>query len=74
MNANTTTAGPHRPQVAVDTEVCEAAGVCTRMVRQVFALGEDDVLRITRQPDTPELERRVEMAVRRCPKQALRLT
>lgn len=59
--------------VAVDHGVCEAAGVCARMVKEVFELGDDDVLRIKQQPDTADLDRRVEVAVRRCPKQALRL-
>ncbi|MGW3483373.1 ferredoxin [Rhodococcus indonesiensis] len=57
--------------VAVDLEVCEAAGVCTRMVKDVFELDDDDILHIRRQPDTVELDKRVRMAVRRCPKQAL---
>ncbi|WP_305094308.1 ferredoxin [Prescottella sp. R16] len=59
--------------VTVDLEVCEASGVCERMVRDVFEVDDDDVLQIKKQPETPELQRRVEMAVRRCPKQALSL-
>ena len=69
-DVRTLAAGHHT--VSVDHDVCEASGVCTRMVRDVFELDEDDVLHI-RQPDTDDLDRRVEMAVRRCPKQALSL-
>lgn len=58
-------------RVTVNHDVCEAAGVCERMVRDVFEIDEDDVLQIKKQPDTAELQRRVGMAVRRCPKQAL---
>lgn len=60
-------------EVAVDHEVCEAAGVCTRMVKGYFELDEDDVLHINKQSDSEEMDKRMEMAVRRCPKQALRV-
>ncbi|MBB3044180.1 ferredoxin [Nocardioides soli] len=62
-----------RREVSVDLDVCEASGVCARMVREVFRLDDDDVLTIAHQPDTDELDRRVAVAVRRCPKQALSL-
>ena len=59
-------------RVAVDHGVCEASGVCTRLVPEVFELDENDHLHIKRQPDTDELSRRVQLAIHRCPKQALR--
>lgn len=58
-------------RVAVDHDVCEASAVCTRMVPQVFELDEDDYLHIKKQAEAEDLDRRVRIAVRRCPKQAL---
>jgi len=58
-------------RVAVDHAVCEASGVCTRLVPEVFELDENDHLHIKHQPDDDELSHRVQMAIHRCPKQAL---
>jgi ferredoxin len=56
--------------ISVDRELCESNGVCVRLVPEVFALDDDDRLRLEAHP--PEaLRERIEAAVRRCPKQAL---
>ena len=60
-------------RVAVDHRVCEASGVCTRTAPEVFELDENDHLHIKRQPDTDDLNRRIRLAVHRCPKHALHL-
>jgi ferredoxin len=58
------------PRVRIDHELCEANGVCVRLVPEVFELDADDRLRL--RADPPEaLRARVAEAVRRCPKQAL---
>ena len=57
-------------RVRIDPQLCEANGVCVRLVPEVFELDDDDRLRLTQEP--PEsLGSRVAEAVRRCPKQAL---
>ena len=57
-------------RVRIDPQLCEANGVCVRLVPEVFELDDDDRLRLTQEP--PEsLRSRVAEAVRRCPKQAL---
>jgi ferredoxin len=57
--------------VEVDREVCEAYGRCVATAPAVFALDDDELLRI-RQPHDDELDR-VRLAVKLCPKLALTL-
>ncbi|GII87558.1 hypothetical protein Ssi03_55480 [Sphaerisporangium siamense] len=60
-------------RLSVETDVCEGNAVCARMAPDLFVLPDDvEVVTVVRQPDTAELVRRAEMAVRRCPKRALR--
>ena len=58
-------------RVRVDRELCESNGVCVRLVPEVFALDDDDRLRVAQERPPEALRTRVEHAVRRCPKQAL---
>lgn len=59
--------------VTVDYELCESNGICAGLVPDVFDLRDDDNLYLL-QEDPPEgLRAQVELAVRRCPRQALRL-
>jgi ferredoxin len=60
-------------RVTVDAELCEANGVCSGLVPEVFCLDESDELRILVGEIPPELADRVRYAVRSCPKVALRL-
>jgi len=60
--------------VSVDPELCEANGVCAGLVPAVFNLRDDDVLDITQPSPPEELREQVELAVVRCPRQALTLT
>ena len=60
--------------VTVDREICDGYGVCQRIEKSIFQPAEDDdVVRIVAQPETPEMLERVRLAVRRCPKLALKL-
>jgi ferredoxin len=60
--------------VIVEPDICDGYAVCQRIERSVFHYTEDDeVVRIAAQPETPEILERVRLAVRRCPKQALKL-
>jgi ferredoxin len=60
-------------RVRVDRGACEANAVCAGLVPEVFEVDDDDNLHI--QPgDVPaELAAAVRLAVRSCPKDALRL-
>lgn len=60
-------------RVTVDADLCEANGVCSGLVPEVFSLDETDELRILVSEIPPELADRVRYAVRSCPKTALRL-
>lgn len=60
--------------VSVEPDICDGYGVCQRIEKSIFQYVEDDdVVRIIAQPETPEILERVKLAVRRCPKQALKL-
>jgi ferredoxin len=60
-------------RVRVDHELCEANGVCVRLVPEVFELDGDDRLRLKGETAPEALRSRLAEAVRRCPKQALAL-
>ena len=60
-------------RVTVDWQLCESNGFCAEVAPQVFELRDDDNLYVlVEEPDDSQL-RQVEMAVRRCPRQALLL-
>jgi ferredoxin len=61
-------------RVSVDRDLCEANGICAGLEPSVFDLGDDDVLTITQPQPPEELREQVELAVVRCPRQALTLT
>jgi ferredoxin len=61
-------------QVSVDRDLCESNGICAGLVPAVFDLRDDDVLYITEPSPPEELREQVELAVLRCPRQALTLT
>jgi ferredoxin len=58
-------------RIRVDHELCEANGVCVRLVPEVFELDDDDRLRLRQDPPDGALRSQLAEAVRRCPKQAL---
>ena len=61
-------------KVTVDRMLCESNGICAGLVPSVFELGDDDVLVILDEAPPEELRTEVELAVVRCPRQALTLT
>jgi ferredoxin len=61
-------------RVEVDRRLCESNAVCTRIVPEVFEVGDDDVLHIVDEEPPEAVRDRVRAAVGRCPKGALRLT
>jgi ferredoxin len=59
--------------VTVDYELCESNGICAGLVPSVFDLRDDDLLYLLEPSPAVELRPQVELAVRRCPRQALRV-
>lgn len=60
-------------QVIVDFDVCESNAVCMAIAPEVFEVREDDFLYVLVENPSEDLRDKVEEAVRRCPKQAIRL-
>lgn len=60
-------------KVVVDRDLCEANGVCMRLLPQVFQVNDSDELVLLTEIIDPTLRARVELAVRQCPRQALQL-
>ncbi|KOV86736.1 ferredoxin [Nocardia sp. NRRL S-836] len=61
-------------KVDVDPSLCEAHGVCTTILPEVFDLDEDEVLQIRPGEVTSAEEPVAERAVASCPKGALRVS
>jgi len=60
-------------RVIVDQDLCEGNAVCERVAPTVFRVGDDDkAVVLIAQPDA-SLHEVVETAVRRCPRQAIRV-
>jgi ferredoxin len=60
--------------ILVNRDLCEANAVCCGLAPEVFELDEDEQL-VIKLPDPPaEHVQRVELAVARCPKNALELS
>ncbi len=60
-------------KVIVDSDLCEANAVCMSKVPEVFRVDDDDVMRVLMDEIPEPLRRKVEDAVRLCPRQALRI-
>ena len=60
-------------KLIVDRDQCEANGVCVKVSSQLFKLDEDDHLHILDDHPRADVLPEAQEAVRRCPKQALKL-
>jgi ferredoxin len=60
-------------RVVVDKDLCEGNAMCVKEAPEVFALGDDDMVRILVAEPDASLRQKVDRAVRRCPRNALRL-
>lgn len=60
-------------RVTVDWQQCESNGLCVEAAPQVFDLRDDDNLYVLVEELDPAQVPDVELAVRRCPRQALSL-
>jgi ferredoxin len=61
-------------QVNVDPDLCEANAVCCGLAPDVFELDDDEMLVIKLPELPPDRIERVNLAVSRCPKNALQIT
>jgi len=59
--------------VVVDRELCDSHGICATHAPGVFAIGDDDLMRVLVDEPTESQRVGVEAAVRACPKGALSL-
>lgn len=60
-------------RVTVDYDLCESNGICAGLLPSVFDLRDDDNLYLLQEEPAEDLRPQLELAVQRCPRQALRL-
>ena len=60
-------------KVIVNFDVCESNALCMEAAPEVFEVRDDDFLYVLDENPPEALRAKVEEAVRRCPKQAIRL-
>ena len=60
-------------RVVVNRDLCEGNALCVKEAPEVFALGDDDQVRILIENIDEALHKKVDRAVRRCPRNALTL-
>ena len=58
-------------KVVVDFDLCESNAVCMAVAPEAFEVRDDDFLYILAEEPAEDLRPKVEMAVERCPKQAI---
>ncbi len=67
------TGGFDKMRVVVDYDLCESNALCMAAAPEVFEVRDDDFLYVLDENPPEELRSKVELAVQRCPKQAIRL-
>jgi ferredoxin len=60
-------------RVIVDFDLCESNALCMQEAPEVFEVRDDDFLYVLNEEPGEELRTKVEAAVARCPKQAIRI-
>ena len=60
-------------RVIVDPGLCEGNAVCSNVAPEVFVVGDDDLAQVKLDPIDESRRAEVDLAVRRCPRQALKL-
>jgi ferredoxin len=58
-------------KVVVDFDLCESNAVCMDVAPEVFKVDDDDMLHILMENPPESLRKKVEEAVRLCPRQAI---
>jgi ferredoxin len=60
-------------RVVVDYDLCESNALCMAAAPEVFEVRDDDFMYVLQENPSEELRAKVEEAVQRCPKQAIKL-
>jgi ferredoxin len=60
-------------RIVVNHDLCEGNAQCEKAAPEVFRVGEDDQVTLLQERPPETLRQKVELAVRRCPRQALAL-
>jgi ferredoxin len=60
-------------RVIVDQDLCEGNAVCERHAPEVFRVGDDDKAQVVLEHPGEDLRAKVELAVKRCPRAAIKL-
>ena len=60
-------------KIRVDYDLCEANAICMEQSPEVFKVDDNDELHILDESPPEELRKKIEAAVRLCPRQALAL-
>lgn len=60
-------------RIVVNRELCEGNAQCQKAAPEVFRVGDDDQVVLLQEQPAETLRAKVDLAVRRCPRQALAL-
>ena len=60
-------------RVVVDYDLCESNALCMQEAPEVFEVRDDDFMYVLQETPDEKLRSKVQAAVRRCPKQAIKL-
>ena len=60
-------------RIVVKVDLCEGNAQCEKAAPEVFRVGDDDQVVLLQEQPAEALRSKVELAVRRCPRQALAL-
>ncbi len=58
-------------RIRVDQDLCEGNALCQKVAAEVFVVGDDDKAHLLIEQPPESMRAQVELAVRRCPRQAL---
>lgn len=58
-------------KILVDYDLCEANGICQKAAPEVFQVDDEDELHLLMEEVDDALAQKVELAIERCPRQAL---
>ena len=60
-------------KIVVDWDLCEANAICQRVAPDVFKVDDKDMLHVLQEHPPEDLREKVTIAVKRCPRRALKL-
>jgi len=60
-------------RILIDRDLCEGNAVCMKVCPEVFTVDDSDQAQLLIESPGEDLRSKIEAAVRRCPRQALKL-